>query len=136
MPELPGPQGSKTRQDVQAETSDGLSSASLAVTSGGASLYFATFRAALKLTRAVLLNALNDEASAALGTGLRNRPISQREFASRIVRTAVKRSALALLGDYFPGPTLGTAHASCLLLDVFALRIIRASGERSVAALL
>src|SRR5438128_4887254 len=86
-------------------------------------LLFATFRAALKLARAVLLNVLNDEASAAFGTGLRNRLISQREFASRIVRTAVKRSALALLGHYFPGPALGTAHASCLLLDVFALRI-------------
>ena len=103
----------------------------------GQSLFvLATFRATSKLTRAILVNVLNDEASAAFGTGLRNRFISQRELASRIVRTAVKLSALALLDHYFPGPALGTAHAGSLLLDIFALRIIRASRERSIAALL
>src|SRR5262245_51324909 len=97
---------------------------------------FATFRDALQFARAIFLNLLNQKPGAAFGTLARHRLVPHREFTDRVSRAAVKHSALASPLRYFAFPAFGATHASGLLFDVFAFRIIRARGERPVAALL
>src|SRR6185295_486025 len=93
------------------------------------------FSFTLKLARSILVDLLGKITSAAFWTFLRNRFITHREFAGRIPRTTVKRAALASFDDDLSLAALGAGDASSFLLDVFALRIIRTRGERSVSAL-
>src|SRR6185295_13503447 len=70
---------------------------------------------------------------AAPGARFRNRFVTHRELTRRISRATIEAAALALFLDDLSRPAFRAAHAGRLLLDVFALRIIRASRERPVS---
>src|SRR5262245_39407832 len=95
----------------------------------------AAFFAALKLARSVLVHFLDHKASAAFGASLRDWLVSHSELARGVSGAAVEGASLASFNHKFTRSAFWTAYAGGLLLDVFALWIIRTSGERPEATL-
>src|SRR5262245_43192609 len=85
----------------------------------------------------VLRRLFDDEARSTLRTILLDRLVPRSEVAFGVRRAAVKNlAAFASLNHDFSRRALRTRDAGRFLLDVLALRIIRACGERTVSSLL